>query len=250
MKKIYLSLASFVLLLAAASSSLADTIRLKDGSVIHGRVIAFKDRQFTILISGGGNGTRSRAMIYVEDIESIEFDNSGGNVAISANDESAPPVQSSQPSRPAASDNNDSSPPSMQPTSGTKPTFFTLPEVTVKGDNTNNGWTSTGYVVRKGQRIRIRATGRVFLRSDVWTTPAGISTLRDDKKLMPTEATGALIGVIGDDNDDFIFIGTRNEFVAQRDGVLFLGVNEGDLKDNSGSFQVLIEAEAGGGGPR
>jgi len=248
MKKIYLPLASLVLLLAAASSSLADTIRLKDGSVIHGRVIAFKDRQFTILISGGGSGTRSRAMIYVEDIESIEFDNTGGNVSVAASDDSSSPTQSSQPSRPAASD-NDSSPPQTQPASSSPATFFTV-KSTVRGDNTNNGWTNTGLVVRRGQRIKITASGRVFLRQDVWTTPAGLATLRDDTKLMRTEPTGALIGVIGDDNDDFIFVGARNEFVAQRDGVLFLGVNEGDLSDNSGSFDVIIQAEAGGGGPR
>ena len=52
--------------------------------------------------------------------------------------------------------------------------------------------------------------------------------------------------MIGDDNDDFILIGTRRDFVAQRDGVLFLGVNEGDLADNTGSYDVAIEAEAGG----
>jgi hypothetical protein len=67
---------------------------------------------------------------------------------------------------------------------------------------------------------------------------------------MSNEATGALIAVIGDDNDDFLLIGTRRDFVAQRDGVLFLGVNEGNLADNTGTFDVVIEAEAGGTSPR
>jgi hypothetical protein len=62
---------------------------------------------------------------------------------------------------------------------------------------------------------------------------------------MRNEPTGALIAVIGDDNDDFIFIGSRREIIAQRDGVLFLGVNEGNLNDNTGAFDVVIEAEAG-----
>jgi hypothetical protein len=64
---------------------------------------------------------------------------------------------------------------------------------------------------------------------------------------MRNEATGALIAVIGDDNDDFLLIGSRRDFVAQRDGVLFLGVNEGDLVDNTGSYDIVIEAETGGG---
>ena len=55
-----------------------------------------------------------------------------------------------------------------------------------------------------------------------------------------------LIAVIGDDNNDFIFVGEDREFVARRDGALFLGINEGNLNDNSGSFDVIIEVEASG----
>ena len=67
---------------------------------------------------------------------------------------------------------------------------------------------------------------------------------------MRSQPTGALIAVIGDDNDDFILIGRSKDFVAQRDGVLFLGVNEGNLSDNSGNFDIVIEAEAISGMPR
>ena len=63
---------------------------------------------------------------------------------------------------------------------------------------------------------------------------------------MPAVPTGALIAVIGDDNNDFIYIGAEREFTAQRDGALFLGVNEGDLSDNSGSFTVKIEIRPDG----
>ncbi len=61
---------------------------------------------------------------------------------------------------------------------------------------------------------------------------------------MRNEATGGLIAVIGDDNDDFIFLGSHREFTATRDGVLFLGVNEGNLNDNTGAYEVVVEAEA------
>ena len=124
------------------------------------------------------------------------------------------------------------------------PTFFTI-KVSVRADNTNNGWTNTGLVVRRGQRLRISATGRVSIGKGRFSTPAGIAAITDNDKLMRTEPTGGLIAVIGDDNDDFIFIGARREFIAQRDGVLFLGVNEGDLTDNNGSYDIVIEAEAG-----
>jgi len=120
--------------------------------------------------------------------------------------------------------------------------FFTI-KVSVRADNVNNGWTTSGLVVRKGQRLRISASGRVSLGHNRFSTPAGIPA-PDEGKLMRNEPTGALIAVIGDDNDDFILIGSRREFVAQRDGVLFLGVNEGDLTDNTGAYDVVIEAEA------
>ena len=125
------------------------------------------------------------------------------------------------------------------------PTFFTI-KVGVRADNANNGWTNSGLVVRKGQRLRISASGRVSLGRGRFSTPGGLSAIQDSDKLMRNEATGALIAVIGDDNDDFIVIGPRREFVAQRDGVLFLGVNEGDLTDNTGSYDIVIEAEASG----
>lgn len=64
---------------------------------------------------------------------------------------------------------------------------------------------------------------------------------------MRSQSTGGLIAVIGDDNDDFIFIGASRDFVAQRDGVLFLGVNEGNLSDNTGYYDAVIEAEAASG---
>lgn len=257
MKRIFNVLSVLAIFLALVVPSLADTIRLKDGSVIHGQVVGFKDQQFTILVGGGSRGRRSSITVYMEDVESIDFDSpQGAGTTTSRNEDSGPPPRSSEPvsrpSRPTPTPDvtpNNSEPANTEPASSASPTFFTI-KVNVRGDNVNNGWSNTGLVVRRGQRIKITASGRVSLRKDagrdLWTTPAGLPTLRDENKLMRTEATGALIAVIGDDNDDFQLIGARRDFVAQRDGVLFLGVNEGDLADNTGIFDVVIEAEAGG----
>ena len=244
----------FALLLSLVSPLLADTIRLKDGSVIRGQVVGFKDQQFTVLIGGGSKGRRGRTTVYVEDVESIEFDSNTAAGPATADDGNAPvnvPVSNPQPTRPNPTDSGASSTRSTnpQPAVSSSPTFFTI-KVSVRADNANNGWTNTGLVVRKGQRLRINASGRVSLGRRGFSTPAGISTIPDNDKLMRTEATGALIAVIGDDNDDFILIGSRRDFVAQRDGVLFLGVNEGDLADNTGTYDIVIEAEAGGGSQR
>ena len=243
MRKLFYSVSVPALILILATSTFPDTIRLKDGSVIHGQVVGFKDQQFTILIGGGAKGRKGRTTVYVEDIESIEFDNTTGDTVAAVDN-----VPVSQPPR------TNNAPPEVTPRTDTAPissapTFFTV-KVAVRADSANNGWTNSGLVVRKGQRLRVSASGRVSLGRGRFSTPAGLSTISDNDKLMRTEPTGALIAVIGDDNDDFILLGARREFVAQRDGVLFLGVNEGELTDNTGTYDIVIEAEAGSSSPR
>jgi hypothetical protein len=266
----------FAVLLTAALSLpvFADTIRLKDGSVIQGQVVGFKDQQFTVLVGTGSRGRRSRILLYMEDVESIEFDDqAGAQPSGTGDDTSSAGTQtfpSQQPSRPTSNNNTGQRPttrppaqqqpsrpddtddagpqPTQRPSNSStgsqgSPAFFQI-NARVRGDSTTNGWTNSGLVVRRGQRLRISATGRVMLGAGRASTPAGLPTLPDTGKLMRNEATGALIAVIGDDNDDFIYIGRSREFVAQRDGVLFLGVNEGNLNDNTGTYEVTIEAEA------
>lgn len=247
MKKTFRLLLAVTIVLSTAAPLLADTIRLKDGSVIRGQVIGFRDQQFTILIGGGARGRRGQTTVYVEDVESIEFDsnNSSGANTDDLTAQNNPPAMRPSPNN--QPDNNVSNPRTIDspPTSSAPATFFTI-KVSVRADNANNGWTNSGLVVRRGQRLRISASGRVSLGRGRFSTPGGLATIQDSDKLMRNEATGALIAVIGDDNDDFILIGPRREFVAQRDGVLFLGVNEGDLADNTGTYDIVIEAEAVG----
>jgi len=251
--KTFRLLLSVLLLVSISTPLLADTIRLKDGSVIRGQVIGFKDQQFTILIGGNAKGRRGQTTVYVEDVESIDFDSSTGAQTVtqpvtddsSARNNTSPPLMrpSNPNTQPDSTDSRSNDTPPIS--SSATPTFFTI-KVAVRADSANNGWTNSGLVVRKGQRLRISASGRVSLGRGRFSTPGGVAGIPDNEKLMRNEATGALIAVIGDDNDDFILIGPRREFVAQRDGVLFLGVNEGDLTDNTGSYDIVIEAEASG----
>jgi hypothetical protein len=253
-------LLAILLTLVMGMPVFADTIRLKDGSIIRGQIIGFKDQQFTVLVGTGTRGRRSRIQLYMEDVDSIEFDSftasTNGGADISSDDTSTGP--SIQPSRPDASQARTQPgpqrtypPTTTQPTTSSprpsapssSPTFFQI-NTRVRGDNTTNGWTNSGLVVRRGQRLRISATGRILLGGGRVSTPAGLTAVPDNEKLMRTEPTGALIAVIGDDNDNFILVGRSREFTAERDGVLVLGVNEGNLTDNTGSYDAVIEAEA------
>ena len=243
MKKfLFRSLLIVALVVGASLAVLADTIRLKNGSIIRGQIVSFKNEQFTIVVGGGTRGRTSRITVFMEDVDSIEFDSAGNtNNSNTQNDDTTnnnqPPYQ--PPYQPPVNTQPTYTPPNNQPAN---PAFFTI-NVKVRADNTSNGWTNTGLVVRRGQRLRITASGRVSLGNNRFATPDGLPNIPDRDKLMRNQPTGGLIAVIGDDNDDFIFVGRSRDFVVQRDGVLFLGVNEGNLSDNSGLFEVVIEAE-------
>ncbi len=262
-KKIAHALIVVTLVLGLSAAALADTIRLKDGSVIRGQIVGFRDQQFTVLIGGGARGRRSQITLYIEDVDSIEFDaaaggagdtssttttTGAGNTADTGSSRTPQPprMTSGTTSGETTGSTPRTSPPRPAPTQAS-PAFFQI-NVRVRGDNTSNGWTNSGLVVRRGQLLRINSSGRVSLGQNRFSTPAGLPRVTDDGKLMRNEATGGLIAVIGDDNDEFIFIGNNHEFRATRDGVLFLGVNEGNLNDNSGTYDAVIDAEAVSGG--
>jgi hypothetical protein len=255
----------------------ADTIRLKDGSIIKGKIVRFDGGKFTVLID---DGARQRTLNFnAEEVESIVFD--ANPMPVSNNDTLNPsppkiktegdttiitvgqknPADNDLPDNSSTntnfpqtnspkvitSDTTNTSDRNTPPDTTPNTTVITAKPITIKipvlADNTSNGWTNSGWVVRKGQKIRIRGSGRVSLGNGRYSTPNGISTLPDNDKLVKNQATGGLIAVIGADNNDFIFIGESNEFIATRDGDLFLGVNEGNLNDNSGSFEVTIEID-------
>ncbi len=235
------------IVLGASLTVLADTIHLKDGSVIRGQIISFRNEQFTILVGSGTRGRKSQITVYMEDVDWIEFDTAAGSGDTSSTTAptSQPPYQ--PPTNTQPTNTQSSTPTTTNPSA--PPTFFQV-NVRVRADNASNGWSNSGLVVRRGQRLRITASGRVSLGNNRFSPPDGLPNIPDRDKLMRNQPTGGLIAVIGDDNDDFIFIGHSKDFVAQRDGVLFLGVNEGNLSDNSGNFDIVIEAEAISGMPR
>lgn len=262
-------LISFLLVAVLSITALADTIRLKDGSRIKGKIVAFGARKFTINV---GDGTRKRQMSFdVDDIDSIIFEStpppvSNTNAAVvttnyptkSTTPPKQQPVQTAQTKKqpvrqePASDVNNDNDPPKQSTASNSdRRSTANRPKVelsiNVLADNTANGWTNSGWVVKKGQRIRIVGTGEVSLGRGKTTGPSGLYDVDDKDKLLKSVPTGALIAVIGDDNNEFIYIGSEREFTASRDGALFLGLNEGNLNDNSGSFSVKIEISPDGG---
>ncbi len=264
----------FALLLTCLLSSVAfgDTIRLKDGSIIKGRIVSFNGGKFTIAI---GEGTRSRQMTFgAAEIDSIVFDSPAlAATAASREIDYKTPVNNPRVVNPrvVVSDQALRTPaqvevrkpelktperrPVTQPETVTAPTASTTTagpiswNVKVLADNTSNGWTNTGWVVKKGQVIRITGSpeSTISLGSGKTSNASGLGDVEDSNKLLKHVPTGALIAVIGDDNNDFIYIGSSREIKAERDGALFLGINEGKLDDNSGALDIKIEILPGTG---
>lgn len=257
----------FCLMFSMTALVFADTIRLKDGSIIKGKIINFDNGNFTVVI---GEGSRQRQMNFRADqVASIVFDKQEMPVEV-VNASGSPPSYTKDTSSNTTvitvgkNGNNNPTTPSPSVNTNTKVDDDVITDddvvadnknnsntsvrmqpiridAKVLADNTANGWTNSGWVVRKGQRIRIVSNGRISLGGGRYTTANGISSLPDANKLIKDKPTGGLVAVVGDDNNDFIFIGENIEFVADRDGALFLGVNEGNLNDNSGAFDVKIE---------
>ena len=103
-------------------------------------------------------------------------------------------------------------------------------------------WIDTGVDVRRGERIRIDASGTIYANR-MRITPAGLSTT-DPSAPLPRAAEGKLIGVIGNDSDSpIIEIGSGGEFTADRDGRLYLTINRGNYTDARGAFNVRVRKE-------
>ena len=251
--KIRKPVVSLIICLAAVSligsSSLADTVKLRDGSILKGKVVSYTQRKFTIEVYIGG--AISQHVVPVEEVESVEFDQSDQGAISRAEPAGASQSPSAPPRGGIPRDNapRDNAPEVTTPDSGPPPGVDNAGALPVIAEKTVSvaaaaDWTSTEIRIQRGQRIVITATGEVDLGDSQRTGPDGIS-LTDNRKLVAARPTGSLIAVVGDDNDDFIFVGSAIAFVAPHNGILFLSVNEGNLKDNTGAFVARVKVLSG-----
>jgi hypothetical protein len=103
-------------------------------------------------------------------------------------------------------------------------------------------WTDTGLEVAEGDILQFTSEGTIEWAPGREDGPAGeMNSPSDRRRPIPSRPGGALIGRIGASASDVFFIGSdRGSFRVRNGGRLYLGVNDGDAGDNSGSFQVRI----------
>jgi len=111
--------------------------------------------------------------------------------------------------------------------------------ITVPG---NQLWTPTGIRVSQGDRLQLQASGQISLRPNDAKDVAGVAGSLQQRYApnspMPRAFAGALIGRI--DSGQPFGIGNQTSIIAPASGLLYLGVNDDTVNDNSGQFTVTI----------
>ena len=107
-------------------------------------------------------------------------------------------------------------------------------------------WTDSGITVRQGDRVSFRASGEIRLSRDSGDVagPAGSAMQRYARRApIPRVLAGALIGRVGS-SAPFGIGDQTAPLQMPAFGALFLGVNDDDLRDNTGQFTVVIDTGA------
>lgn len=121
-------------------------------------------------------------------------------------------------------------------------------ELDVQADSPD--WTDTGIDLKEGDTLRITASGTIHYTSSKTCGPTGGErTWQDLLRPLPVNdaGRGALIGLIGQTGVAQPFLtGAEAQFEVEKDGRLFLGVNDDNYQNNSGAFRVRIEVNPRG----
>ena len=182
----------------------ADTLILRNGDRISGRLIAVRDGVIEFQEERGAG--RRVMRVDQDEVRTIEFDRERERFRV-------------------------------EPTEGERPRGMREREVNV---SSRVQWNDTGISLRAGQTIYFEASGRVRWGPKRQDGPAGESdSPRNPGRPIPSRPGAALIGRIGDDAP--FFIGDdRSGIRVRASGRLSLGINDDALDDNSGEFRVTV----------
>jgi hypothetical protein len=198
-----------------AATLSADTLILRDGRRIEGRLISYQNGviEFQERDSGGFSGRISK-----EDVLDIEF----GRAERQEWEERQERQERQE--QPQASQQ--------------RPRGLREKRVMVVA---NTAWTDTGIDLTSGQSAYFEASGEIIWGPNRRAGPDGESNSPNNKaRPIANRAGGSLIGRVGMPSDPF-FIGTdRGVFRVRGSGRLFLGINDDYLQDNSGYFTVMV----------
>jgi hypothetical protein len=198
--------AAVVLVLLGTAGLGADTLVLRDGSRVDGRLLAVRDET----VEFQERGSRRRIVRHRDEVLRIDLSDDRGG------------AEASPPSAPIG-----------------RPRGLREREVVVAA---GTAWVDSGIDVRRGQEVYFEADGQVRWGRDRRDGPAGErNSPYNATRPMPRRPAAGLIGKLGQDSADLFFIGDdRGPIRVPSAGRLFLGINDDVLADNSGSFRVVV----------
>lgn len=211
MRKIILAL---IIVMAAASFAVADTVYLRDGRTIHGTLLGFINGRFVVRVEPRYSTLPSATA----DPDIARRRANEGEI---------------QYFRPNEVDRIEIDGRSLDETRFESRTV----QVTL-----DSNWIDSGIELRRNERVQISATGTIVVgRTRI--TPDGLQRT-DPTAPLPNAKEGELVGAVGDDyRAPILELGSSREFVADRNGRLFLTPNRGSYNDARGSFTVQIRRE-------
>lgn len=202
-------LLALLLPLIAALAAPADTIRLKNGRMVKGQVERYSNSEFVVRLDSG-----DRMILLVDNVESVDFDSipvpqaAGGGVA----------------------------PPSSGGTYETVVTVDTRQEVV-----------ATGVQVRRGEPVRITASGEIRFADGRRSGPNGTRDI--ESWPFPGEPLGMLVAMVGSPTSPtYEPVGGSKAFTASADGQIYLQVNARSLEGASGSYTARISVGSSSSG--
>ncbi|MEP6569300.1 MAG: LecA/PA-IL family lectin [Acidobacteriota bacterium] len=217
MKKLVLVL---FIILGSISIAAADTIYLRGGSTLRGNVLGFINGRFAIQLT-------ANATVPINPSNTRNQSNFPSNTTATTRNVSAGEVIFL---RPRDIDRIEIDGRSLDDARYQTHTV----DVSLESN-----WIDSGVDLKRGERVRVDATGTIYA-GRMRITPAGLSSI-DQNAPLPRAAEGELIGVIGNDsNSPIMEIGASREFVADRDGRLYLTANRSSYNDARGAFRAQI----------
>lgn len=197
---------SIALLLAASLGTQADTIRLKSGRLITGKVERFANGEFVIRLDPADSRSGyDRMILLIDAVESVEFDAGGA-------------------------------PPAVAGSAGEKVVQVEPREEAL----------ATGVQLRRGDRVRITASGEIELNDGRRSGPAGRA--ETESWPFPNAPRGVLVAMVGSPTSPtYEIVGEGKEFAAASDGELYLQINADPryLQGARGSYSARITLLSG-----
>lgn len=107
--------------------------------------------------------------------------------------------------------------------------------------NAGDKWVDTGINVQIGQEILFSASGSIYIDKNTQVFQNGEPVINVNAgKPLPNQPTGALIARVGTRAEPFYVGADKAPFQITQKGKLFLGINDFEFNNNTGSFEVTI----------